>query len=70
MVWRGPVSAVWEGCHRIGQTKAFPRVTLIGKVGPNDPAGRMAQKSARPRVGPIRKVAPTGLDGALWPGRG
>ena len=68
--WGGPVSDVREGCHRAGQTKAFPRVTPIRKVGPNDLAGRMAQKGARPRVGPIRKVALSGLDGALWPGRG
>ena len=61
---------MWEGWHRIGQTKAFPRGTPIRKVGPNDLAGRMAQKGARPRVRPIRKVAPAGLDGALWPGRG
>ena len=47
------------GCHRAGQAKAFPRVTPIRKVGPNDLAGRMAQKGAHPRVGPIRKVAPS-----------
>ena len=67
--WGGPVSGVWEGWHRIAQTKAFPRVTPIRKVGPNGAAGRMAQKGARPLVVPIRKVAPTGLGGALWPGR-
>ena len=66
----GPVFDVWEGWHRIGQTKAFPRVTPVRKVGPSDLAGRMAQKGAHPRVGPIRKVAPAELDGALWPGRG
>ena len=33
--------------------------TPIRKVGPNDLAGRMAQKGARPRVRPIRKVAPS-----------
>ena len=59
MVWGGPVSDVWAGCHRAGQTKAFPRVTSIRKAGPNDLAGRMAQKGAHPRVGPIRKVAPS-----------
>ena len=58
LVWGGPVSDVWEGCHRAGQAKAFPRVTPIRKVGPNDLAGRVAQKGARPRVRPIRKVAP------------
>ena len=66
----GEAQFLVEDCHRAGQTKAFPRVTLIRKVGPNDMAGRMAQKGARPRVGPIKKVAPAGLDGALWPGRG
>ena len=70
-VWLGePVSVAREGWHRIGQTKAFPHVTPIRKVGLNDLAGRMAQKGAHPRVGSIRKVAPSGLDGALWPGRG
>ena len=57
--WGGPVSHMREGCHRAGQTKVFPRVTPIRKVGPNDLAGRMAQKGARPRVRPIRKVAPS-----------
>ena len=61
---------MWEGWHRIGQTKAFPRVTPVRRMGPSDLAGRLAQKGAHPRVGPIRKVAPAELDGALWPGRG
>ena len=66
----GPGSDVWEGCHRAGQTKAFPRVTPIREVAPNGLTGRMAQKGARPRGRPIRKVAQAGLDGALWPNRG
>ena len=79
-VFFGLVEGVWfgeaqflmcgAGCHRAGQTKAFPPVTSIGKAGPNDMAGRMAQKGARPRVRPIKKVAPAELDGALWPARG
>ena len=55
----GPGSDVWEGCHRAGQTKAFPRVTPIREVAPNGLTGRMAQKGAHPRVGSIRKVAPS-----------
>ena len=57
--WGGPVSDVWGRLSRAGRTKAFPRVTPIRKVGPNDLAGRMAQKGAHPHVGPIRKVAPS-----------
>ena len=71
-VWfgKGQFLMCGAGCRRTGQTKAFPRVTPIRKVGPNAMAGRMAQKGAHPRVGPIRKAAPAGLDGALWPDRG
>ena len=37
LVGEGPGSDVWEGCHRAGQTKAFPRVTPIRGSGPKWP---------------------------------